>query len=98
VLVLSLFDGTFRVVQQISISPTTEQAALGAAHAGSEYLSTLARVIFVNTEGGPYKSSATMQFTDVNNIGGMVPFDEGATMAWLIEYAVWKLVTEPRLT
>ncbi|KAI0064060.1 hypothetical protein BV25DRAFT_1869513 [Artomyces pyxidatus] len=79
ILVLSLFDGTFRVIYSLSTSPTFLPPGGDMTFPSATDLSLLARSVFVQTE----KEVVTR--LDVNRISGLVSFDNASTVAWVHE-------------
>ncbi|THH15736.1 hypothetical protein EW146_g4774 [Bondarzewia mesenterica] len=80
ILVLSLFDGSFHVIYDISSEPTL-QAQVDKVVPGlrSWDLSSISRSVYVQTEG-----KATTEI-DMNRISGMVSYDNMSTVAWVHE-------------
>ncbi|KAI9440782.1 putative zinc-finger of transcription factor IIIC complex-domain-containing protein, partial [Lactarius indigo] len=82
--VLSLFDGSFHVIYDVSFSPTvtppteaTEQDKLT-----SSYLSSMSRKVFVHVEGG------AVPHVEMNRISGMVSFAGFPIVCWAHERSV----------
>lgn len=76
-LILSLFDGTFHIIQNIYTEP--EYVSNGDAELTSKKLSAVARSLFLKAEGGELTKA------DANRISGMISLDEGRTFAWIHE-------------
>lgn len=81
-LVITLADGSFHVIAQFSTNPTL-QAADGDDNLTAEALSAASRSAYLKVE------ERQLNRTDVNRIGGMVPFDNCATYAWFHEYVIY---------
>jgi hypothetical protein len=77
-LIISLFDGSFHVIQDIYTAP--KYVPDGDTDLTSKKLSLMARSIFLKVEGGD------LQKTDVNRISGMISLDNGWTFVWIHEY------------
>lgn len=80
VLVLSLSDGSFHVVHNLSIDPSWSPPILDEK-VTTESLTKTARSIFLQAEPG------NLGFEDVNSTSGVVSYDGSATMLWVHEYA-----------
>ncbi|KAJ3491367.1 hypothetical protein NLI96_g752 [Meripilus lineatus] len=78
ILVISLADGSLHVEGHISKKPSSDVLAPNA-DLTSESLSATARSICSTMQ------SDGLIFADVNQINGMVPYDNGSTFAWLHE-------------
>lgn len=77
-LIISLFDGSFHVVHNISHEPSWSPQ-LNASFT-SESLSQVSRSVFIRAE------RRAMGNADMNRISGMVSYDGSATVIWLHEY------------
>ncbi|OBZ74221.1 hypothetical protein A0H81_05958 [Grifola frondosa] len=77
-LVVSLSDGSFHVVHNLSVEPSMDPppAATGFTSGG---LSAASRSVYLKTE------SEQPQFKDVNCINGMMSYDGGSMFVWIYE-------------
>lgn len=78
ILIITISDGSFHVVHNVTIDPSmeppnTEQLVT------SERLSTAVRAVFT-------QSGQDVDFSDVNRITGIMPYDGCATFIWIQEY------------
>lgn len=86
---LSLFDGSFHVIYNISTEPTLKADASNTdASFSSERLSAISRSVFVQCEGealGALVDDSKMKNV-VNRIGGMTPYSsESPIITWIHE-------------
>lgn len=81
VLVLSLFDGSFHVLHNVSSDPSWT-STIPNYSLTSEKLSAASRSVFSEVEQGE------ISYSDVNRICGMIPYDSSATILWVHEYAM----------
>ncbi|KAG6878555.1 hypothetical protein C0992_007917 [Termitomyces sp. T32_za158] len=77
ILVLTLFDGSFHVIYNLSGEPTVNPQANDIV-VTSEKLSQAARSVFVQTENN-------VDFGDMNRITGLTSYDGSATFIWMQE-------------
>lgn len=78
VLLVSLFDGTMRVIHNFFVDP--EWAPESPSPANSQRLSEAVRRIFIGTVGGADLEEVTND--DVNLTNGLISFDGCATLLW----------------
>jgi len=80
-LVMSLIDGSFHVIYDISSAPTTEPPVglTKQPSFSSSDLSSISRRIFIQVEGGP------MSHAEINRINGMVSFGGFPIVSWAHE-------------
>jgi hypothetical protein len=76
-LVMSLIDGSFHVIYNISSAPTIEPP-VGSTQQPSD-LSSISRGVFIQVEGG------TISRAEMNRINGMVSFAGFPTVSWAHE-------------
>jgi hypothetical protein len=85
-LVISLTDGSFHVIHNISSSPTTElplDLEKQPSFSSSD-LSSISRRVFVQVEGG------AIPHAELNRINGMVSFGGFPLVTWAHEYvSLW---------
>jgi general transcription factor 3C polypeptide 4 len=81
--VISLLDGSFHVIHSISAEPTWSPPPGSAL--STENLSAVSRAVFLQVE------HEEMQHSDVNRIGGMLSFDDSATVLWLHEFVAFTI-------
>ncbi len=83
-LVVSLADGSFHEVQDLTKLPSSPRTSNIAAT--SEMLSATARSVCssVCPDG--------LHLADVNQINGMLLYDEGSTFVWVLEYVISSLI------
>ena len=93
-LVVALSDGSFHVIQNLSVNPDIAESSSSFAHGEgfrewltSDSLSQTARTTFHSTEKGNVDRS------DMCRIHGMVSYDGDATFLWAYEY-VHQLTTD----
>ena len=84
---ICLLDGSFHVIHSISAEPTWSPPPGSAL--STENLSAVSRAVFLQVE------QEEMQHSDVNRIGGMLPFDDSATVLWLHEFVTIHVLTPP---
>ncbi|ETW79260.1 hypothetical protein HETIRDRAFT_478665 [Heterobasidion irregulare TC 32-1] len=78
-IVLSLFDGSFHVIYEVSSEPTLETPVSGMGPDLSSWaLSSSARAVFLQSE-----KQATED--DMGRMSGMISYDEASTVAWVHE-------------
>lgn len=75
-LLLSLFDGTFHLIHNVSLEPTMIP---DGDEFTSEHMSFLARATFTRTEGGAVTKA------DMNRISGIVSYDGLSALGWVHE-------------
>jgi general transcription factor 3C polypeptide 4 len=87
--IVSLSDGSFHVIRNISTEPFLSSASIDAAPS-TQMLSNVSRGVFLDTkaisydadlEGGEQKSRSM----DVNRIAGVLSYDDWSSVAWLHE-------------
>jgi general transcription factor 3C protein 4 len=83
-LILSVFDGSIHVLDNISTLPEFMQSE-SENGMSTETLSTHARTANVKAETREQKTSIAITRHDANRVGGMTIYDKGATVAWLHE-------------
>ena len=78
-IVLSLFDGSFHVIYEVSSEPTLETPVSGMGPDLSSWaLSSSSRAVFLQSE-----KQATED--DMGRMSGMISYDEASTVAWVHE-------------
>ncbi|KAG0698424.1 putative zinc-finger of transcription factor IIIC complex-domain-containing protein [Suillus ampliporus] len=77
-LILSLFDGSFHVIHNISVEPTWSPPLEDDTLTSAE-LSRASRALFTKV------TPAGISYMDVNRIGGMVSYDSQSTHIWIYE-------------
>jgi general transcription factor 3C protein 4 len=80
-LVMSLIDGSFHVIHDISSAPTTRLLASSTKQPSlsSSDLSLIARGVFIQVEG------SAISHAEMNRINGMVPFGGFPILSWAHE-------------
>lgn len=78
-LVLCLSDGSFHVIQELSVDPSYSFPSAPSPLTGDK-LSVTARSIFSQVESRDIRS------TDVNRTSGMMSYDNLSTVVWAHEY------------
>ncbi|KAK7435518.1 hypothetical protein VKT23_019640 [Stygiomarasmius scandens] len=77
-LIISLFDGSFHAIRNLSTSPTIEDDDSENALT-SKLLSSAVRSVFSRVE------QEQITFSDVNRTSGMVSYDDAGVLAWVHE-------------
>jgi len=76
-LIISLFDGSFHAIRNLSTSPTIEDDSENTLT--SKLLSSAVRSVFSRVE------QEQITFSDVNRTSGMVSYDDAGVLAWVHE-------------
>jgi general transcription factor 3C protein 4 len=84
-LVVSLFDGSFHVISNLSANPQLV-ASNTSESLTTEGLSLQARTAFTRVETREARLSTAITRYDANRISGMTSYDHGGTFAWIHEY------------
>jgi hypothetical protein len=77
-LILSLFDGSFHVIHNMTMDPTWTPPLAGDILSSAE-LSRASRALFARV------TPAGISYLDVNKIGGMASYDSQSSIIWIYE-------------
>lgn len=77
-LILSLFDGSFHVIHNMTMDPTWTPPLAGDILSSAE-LSRASRALFAKV------TPAGISYLDVNKIGGMASYDSQSSIIWIYE-------------